>query len=47
MDGYLENCDVCGNWMAKAGVRPPQTLLGVRGLFIPDLRIEIEVTAAA
>lgn len=47
IDGFLENYDVYANWIAAAGIRPPQSLLGVQRLFLPDLVIEIEATAGA
>jgi enamine deaminase RidA (YjgF/YER057c/UK114 family) len=34
---------VCGEWLAD--IRPAATLLVVAGLFKPEMRIEIEVTA--
>lgn len=47
MDAYIENYDVYANWIAQAGTRPPQTLLGVQRLFHPDVVVEIEIEAAA
>ncbi len=46
IDGFLANYDVYANWIAPAGTRPPQTLLGIQRLVLPDLKVEIEVTAA-
>jgi len=47
IDGFLENYDVYAEWIAPAGVMPPQTLIGVSRLVMPDLLVEIEVQAAA
>lgn len=46
IDGFLENYDVYAEWIAPAGVMPPQSLLGVARLVMPDLLVEIEVSAA-
>jgi hypothetical protein len=46
MDGFLANYDVYANLNNEAGIRPPQTLLGVQRLFVPELMIEIEAVAA-
>jgi len=45
IDGYLENYDVYANWISEAGIRPPQSLIGVNRLVFPYLTIEIEATA--
>lgn len=42
MAAYLANYDVYAAWIAEAGIRPPQTLLGVRELALPAAMIEIE-----
>ncbi len=42
---FLTNYDVYVAWIAEAGTRPPQSLLGVRGLVLPDLVVEIEAVA--
>ncbi|MFV1988292.1 MAG: RidA family protein [Gemmatimonadota bacterium] len=47
VDGFLENYDVYASWIAEAGTRPPQSLLGVSRLVLPDLVVEIEVVAGA
>lgn len=47
MDGFLENYDVYAGWIAEAGTRPPQSLIGVKCLFLPELVVEIEIEAAA
>lgn len=46
VDGFLENYDVYSVWIGEAGIMPPQTLLGVNRLVLPQLMIEIEATAA-
>ncbi len=46
MDGFLGNYDVYAEWITEAGIKPPQSLLGVARLVDPDLLIEIEATAA-
>ena len=45
VDGVMANYDVYADWIADAGVMPPQTLLGVSRLALPELLIEIEATA--
>ena len=47
VDGVMANYDVYVNWIAESGVMPPQTLLGVSRLALPELMIEIEATAGA
>lgn len=47
IDGFLENYEVYANWIAPSGVMPPQSLIGVSRLVMPDLLVEIEVQAAA
>ena len=47
IEGFLRNYDVYRDWIAEAGTRPPQSLLGVQGLVLPELMIEIEAVAAA
>lgn len=34
VDGFLENYDVYADWIAPAGTRPPQSLLGVNRLVL-------------
>ena len=46
VDGMLANWDVFAERLAAANVAPPQTLLGVARLAFPELKIEIEATAA-
>ena len=47
VDAFLANYDVYAEWIAPAGTRPPQSVLGVQRLALPELMIEIEVEAAA
>ena len=47
IDGFLENYETYANWIAPSGVMPPQSLIGVSRLVMPDLLVEIEVQAAA
>lgn len=46
IDGFLENYDVYATWIAEAGIRPPQSLLGIQRLVHPDAMVEIEAEAA-
>ena len=46
-DGFLANYDVYAEWIAPADITPPQSLIGVQRLALPDLLVEIEATAAA
>ena len=45
IDEFLESYDVYTDWIADAGIRPPQSLLGVHRLVFPELMVEIEATA--
>jgi enamine deaminase RidA (YjgF/YER057c/UK114 family) len=45
IDGFLTNYDVYAEWIAEAGTRPPQSLLGVSRLVLPELVVEIEAVA--
>ena len=45
IDGFLANYDVYARWIAEAGTRPPQSLIGVQRLVLPELVVEIEATA--
>ncbi|MFY0310568.1 RidA family protein [Leisingera sp. D0M16] len=47
VDAFLEHYDVYAEWIRPAGIRPPQSLLGIRQLALPDLMVEIEAEAAA
>jgi enamine deaminase RidA (YjgF/YER057c/UK114 family) len=44
---FLDNYDVYASWIGEAQVMPPQTLLGVNSLAVPELLVEIEATAGA
>ncbi len=46
IDALLENYDVYAGWIGPSGVRPPQSMLGVARLALPDLVVEIEAEAA-
>ncbi|MHC5010035.1 MAG: RidA family protein [Planctomycetota bacterium] len=46
VEGFLANYDVYAKWIARAGTRPPQSLLGIQQLVLPELLIEIEAVAA-
>ncbi len=43
---FLGSYEVYDAWISKAGIMPPQSLLGVAELAVPGLVVEIEVTAA-
>ena len=47
VDAFLENYGIYADWIAPAGIRPPQSLLGVARLALPELVVEIECEAAA
>lgn len=47
IDSFLQNYAVYADWIAPAGIRPPQTLLGLSRLADPDLLVEIEAVAEA
>ena len=47
VDGVMANYDVYSNWISGSDVMPPQTLLGVSRLALPELMIEVEATAGA
>jgi enamine deaminase RidA (YjgF/YER057c/UK114 family) len=46
VDAALQNFDILGARMGRAGAAAPMTLLGVTRLALPQLLIEIEATAA-
>ena len=46
IDGFLENYDVYATWIAEAGIRPPQSLLGIQRLVHPNAMVEVEAEAA-
>ncbi|MEM7120918.1 MAG: RidA family protein [Pseudomonadota bacterium] len=45
MEGFNANFDVYKDWIDEAGIRPPQTVIGVQCLALPEMLIEIEITA--
>lgn len=47
IDGFLANYDVYAEWISEAGITPPQSLLGVNRLVLPELLVEIEAMAGA
>ena len=47
VDGFLTNYDVYADWIGQTGLKPPQTLLGVQRLALPEFMVEIEALAAA
>lgn len=47
VDAFLEHYEIYAAWIGEAGVMPPQSLLGVARLALPELLIEVEVTAGA
>lgn len=46
VDETIANWDAFAERLAAANVAPPQTLLGVARLAFPELKIELEATAA-
>lgn len=47
IDGFLENYGIFAEWISEAGIKPANTLLGVARLALPEMMVEIEVTAVA
>lgn len=47
IDGFLENYAAYAEWISEVGTMPPQSLIGVARLVMPELLVEIEVSAAA
>lgn len=45
MEGFLKNYEVYSNWIKPSGIKPPQSLYGVTDLALPEMLVEIEVTA--
>jgi enamine deaminase RidA (YjgF/YER057c/UK114 family) len=45
LGAFMDASSVIGPRLAKAGCQPSSTLLGVSGLFHPDIMLEIEATA--
>ncbi len=46
VDAFVANYDVYTQWIAPAGIRPPQSVLGVQRLRLPELLVEVEAIAA-
>lgn len=46
MDGFLQNYDVYSDWIKEGGVRPTQSALGIDRLVMPEMKLEMEITAA-
>ena len=46
MTGFLESYGTYANWIREAGIRPPQSAIGINQLVVPELKLEMEVTAA-
>jgi enamine deaminase RidA (YjgF/YER057c/UK114 family) len=47
MEAGLSNFDVFLEWLGESENRPPQSFIGVNALVLPELMIEIEVTAVS
>jgi enamine deaminase RidA (YjgF/YER057c/UK114 family) len=47
VDAFLGAYDAYAEWIGPAGVMPPQSLLGVNRLVMPELLVEIEAVAGA
>lgn len=47
IDDFLANYGSYAEWIAPSGVMPPQSLIGVSRLVMPDLLVEVEVEAEA
>ena len=45
-NAFLDNYDVYADWIGEAGIKPPQTDIGVNELAISGLLIEVEIVAA-
>jgi len=46
IDAALQNFDLLGQRLGRAGAAPPMTLLGTTRLALPDLMIELQADAA-
>lgn len=47
VDATMQNFDVVGMALGKAGATPPQTLMGVTRIALPELMFEIDAVAVA
>lgn len=43
VDGFLQNYDVYAAWISSARVRPPQSLIGIQRLVLPEALIELKL----
>lgn len=47
IDGFLQNYDVYAAWIGETDARPPQSLIGISRLVLPEAKVEIEAEASA
>ncbi|MEM9122461.1 MAG: RidA family protein [Pseudomonadota bacterium] len=47
MEAFMANYGVYAEWISAGGITPANTVIGVQCLALPELLIEIEITAAA
>jgi len=45
--GFLANYELYANWVQEAGIKPTNSLIGVKELAMPDAMVEIEGIAVA
>ncbi len=45
VDAFLAAYGVYAEWIGEAGIQPPQSLLGISRLVMPELMVEIEAVA--
>lgn len=45
VDAFLAGYETCAAWIGPACIMPPQTLLGISRLALPELLVEIEFVA--
>ena len=43
---FLSNYGILAAWLDESGIKPPNTLLGVQALALPEIKVEIEIEAA-
>ncbi|WP_412560523.1 RidA family protein [Winogradskyella sp. MIT101101] len=46
MEGFLGSYDIYSEWIKEVQIRPTQSAIGVNELVMPDMKLEIEITAA-
>lgn len=46
IQGFLQNYDVYAKWIQDAGIKPANSLIGIKELALPEAMLEIEVVAA-